>query len=146
SAAGAGYQRTAKRNTVNACGGSIDGTPELKCAACSFGFIRRVGSMKRAAVSLSNARPRAAQRPIDQRLIAIIDLGSNSVRIVVYRGAVRVPPTIFNEMVMCGLAKGLAITGLMDADGMEQALYTLRRFSMLCADMQVDQMFVVATA
>src|SRR5690606_27795361 len=114
SATGAGYQRTAKRNTVNACCGLIDGTPELKCAACSFVFIRRVGSMKRAAVSLSNARPRAAQRPIDQRLIAIIDIGSNSVRLVVYRGAVRVPPTIFNEKVMCGLAKGLAKTGLMD--------------------------------
>ena len=49
--------------------------------------------MNRAAVSLPNARPRAVRRPIDQRLIAIIDIGSNSVRLVVYRGAVRVPPT-----------------------------------------------------
>ena len=102
--------------------------------------------MNRAAVSLSHARPRAVQRPIDQRLIAIIDIGSNSVRLVVYRGAVRVPPTVFNEKVMCGLAKGLTKTGIMDADTMDQAIDTLRRFAMLCADMQVDQMIVVATA
>lgn len=102
--------------------------------------------MNRAAVLLSNARPRASQRPIDQRLIAIIDIGSNSVRLVVYRGAVRVPPTVFNEKVMCGLAKGLATTGVMDADTMDQAVDTLRRFAMLCADMQVDQLTVVATA
>lgn len=102
--------------------------------------------MNRAAVSLSNARPRAVQRPIDQRLIAIIDIGSNSVRLVVYRGAVRVPSTVFNEKVMCGLAKGLATSGAMEEATMEQAVDTLRRFAMLCADMQVDQLTVVATA
>lgn len=102
--------------------------------------------MNRAAVSLSNARPRAVLRPLAQRLIAIIDIGSNSVRLVVYRGVVRVPPTVFNEKVMCGLAKGLADTGRMDEGTMEQAIDTLRRFAMLCADMQVDQLSVVATA
>lgn len=102
--------------------------------------------MNRAAVSLPNARPRAVRRPIDQRLIAIIDIGSNSVRLVVYRGAVRVPPTVFNEKVMCGLAKGLAEKGAMEEAAMEQAVETLRRFAMLCADMQVDQLTVVATA
>mgnify|MGYP001494832679 CR=1 FL=1 len=70
--------------------------------------------MNRAAVSLPNARPRAALRPLAERLTAIIDIGSNSVRLVVYRGVVRVPLTVFNEKVMCGLAKGLAETGRMD--------------------------------
>lgn len=102
--------------------------------------------MNRAAVSLTNARPRAVRRPIAQRMIAIIDIGSNSVRLVVYRGAVRVPPTVFNEKVMCGLARGLAETGAMTESAMEQAIDTLRRFAMLCADMQVDDLWVVATA
>ncbi|MGK2286061.1 Ppx/GppA phosphatase family protein [Pedomonas sp. V897] len=102
--------------------------------------------MNRAAVSLPNARPRAALRPLAERLTAIIDIGSNSVRLVVYRGVVRVPLTVFNEKVMCGLAKGLAETGRMDEDTMEQAIDTLRRFALLCADMQVDQLTVVATA
>lgn len=102
--------------------------------------------MNRAAVQHSTADSRAALRPVDQRLIGIIDIGSNSVRLVVYRGAVRVPPAVFNEKVMCGLGKGLGVTGRMDTEAMEHAIETLRRFALLCADMQVDDLHVVATA
>ena len=42
---------------------------------------------------------------------AIIDIGSNSVRLVVYSGAPRVPTPIFNEKVLAGLGAGLAETG-----------------------------------
>ena len=92
------------------------------------------------------SRPRAVTRPAEGRLIGIIDIGSNSVRLVVYRGAVRVPPVIFNEKVMCGLARGLAETGRMADDPMQQAMDTLRRFALLCHDMGVEQLDVVATA
>ncbi|WP_204316423.1 hypothetical protein, partial [Serratia marcescens] len=42
---------------------------------------------------------------------AIIDIGSNSVRLVVYQGSARLPATLFNEKVMAGLGRGLAETG-----------------------------------
>ncbi|MCH8173479.1 MAG: hypothetical protein IIA70_09275, partial [Proteobacteria bacterium] len=46
-------------------------------------------------------------RPPKQKLIAVIDVGSNSVRLVVYRGLKRSPDIIFNERVLCGLATRL---------------------------------------
>ncbi|MGB7410188.1 MAG: Ppx/GppA family phosphatase, partial [Sphingopyxis granuli] len=42
---------------------------------------------------------------------AVIDIGSNSVRLVVYEGAARAPAVIFNEKVPAGLGRGLAIDG-----------------------------------
>ena len=43
--------------------------------------------------------------------IGVIDIGSNSVRLVVYEGAVRAPTPIFNEKVLCGLGRSIATTG-----------------------------------
>ncbi len=42
------------------------------------------------------------------RPIAVIDIGSNSVRLVVYEGLVRSPTPIFNEKVLCGLGREVA--------------------------------------
>jgi len=80
------------------------------------------------------------------RLIAVIDIGSNSVRLVVFRGLKRSPDNIFNERVLCGLAAGVSRTGRMAEAAMEMALAELRRFAHLCRDMQVDQIEAVATA
>lgn len=85
-------------------------------------------------------------RPPKQRLIAVIDVGSNSVRLVVYRGLKRSPDIIFNERVLCGLARGVTATGRMDEAAMEMALAALGRFAHLCDDMNVDQIAAVATA
>ena len=46
--------------------------------------------------------------------VSIVDIGSNSVRIVIYEGLNRAPTMLFNEKVMCGLGTGLAQTGNMD--------------------------------
>ena len=43
--------------------------------------------------------------------IGVIDIGSNSVRLVVYEGAVRSPTPLFNEKVLCGLGRSIASTG-----------------------------------
>ena len=43
--------------------------------------------------------------------VAIVDIGSNSVRLVVYEGVARAPTLLFNEKVMAGLGRGLAATG-----------------------------------
>lgn len=77
---------------------------------------------------------------------AIIDLGSNSVRLVVYSGAPRNPATIFNEKVMAGLGKSLGDTGELSESAQGRALAALRRFRLLIDQMGVDRVRVVATA
>ena len=52
---------------------------------------------------------------------AIIDIGSNSIRLVVYQGPARMPSILFNEKVMAGLGRGLAATGAIDAAAMARA-------------------------
>jgi exopolyphosphatase/guanosine-5'-triphosphate,3'-diphosphate pyrophosphatase len=78
--------------------------------------------------------------------IAIIDIGSNSVRLVVYAGALRVPSPIFNEKVLAGLAKGLGETGRLSPEGRDKAMAALRRFKLLLRRMSVRQAHVLATA
>ena len=48
--------------------------------------------------------------------VSVVDLGSNSIRLVIYEGMSRAPSILFNEKVMCGLGKGLARTGRMDEE------------------------------
>jgi exopolyphosphatase/guanosine-5'-triphosphate,3'-diphosphate pyrophosphatase len=57
---------------------------------------------------------------------AVVDLGSNSVRLVVYEGLGRNPMSIFNEKAVLRLGRGLEATGLLNADGMGQAMTILR--------------------
>jgi exopolyphosphatase/guanosine-5'-triphosphate,3'-diphosphate pyrophosphatase len=80
------------------------------------------------------------------RPIAIIDIGSNSVRLVVYAGATRIPWIIFNEKVMAGLGQKIAETGMLGDEAQEKALAALRRFRLLTREMGVARMRVVATA
>jgi len=78
--------------------------------------------------------------------IGVIDIGSNSVRLVVYEGLVRSPTVLFNEKIMCGLGQGLSKSGLLDKMAVEITLRTLARFSSLCHQLQVVQLHVLATA
>lgn len=78
--------------------------------------------------------------------VAIIDIGSNSVRLVVYDGPRRIPSVLFNEKVLAGLGAGLGQDGRIDRSGFERGLSALRRFARLCEDMAVDEIRCVATA
>jgi len=78
--------------------------------------------------------------------VAIIDIGSNSVRLVVYSGARRCPSVIFNEKVLAGLGRDLATDGVLGAGAMAQALEALGRFRLLIDQMGVVRTRVVATA
>ncbi|MDH3701090.1 MAG: exopolyphosphatase [Alphaproteobacteria bacterium] len=78
--------------------------------------------------------------------VAVVDIGSNSIRLVVYEGAQRAPTPVFNEKVLCGLARGLTKSGRMLESGMELALSSLARFRGLLSAMGVEQVDVVATA
>ena len=82
----------------------------------------------------------------DDPLTGIVDIGSNSIRLVVYRGHERTPHNLFNEKVMAGLGRGVAADGRLSEEGMRVAEAALARFAMLCADMQVDMLRTVATA
>jgi exopolyphosphatase/guanosine-5'-triphosphate,3'-diphosphate pyrophosphatase len=78
--------------------------------------------------------------------VAVIDIGSNSVRLVVYEGLTRSPTPIFNEKVLAGLGREVQTTGLLAADAVEKALVALRRFRALCERMEVGRLLAIATA
>ena len=78
--------------------------------------------------------------------VAVIDIGSNSVRLVVFEGAKRNPVPLFNEKVLCGLGRSLATTGRLNNDGVERALRALRRFRAIADHLGVVRMDVIATA
>src|ERR1700759_2749381 len=78
--------------------------------------------------------------------VAVIDVGSNSVRLVVYEGVTRAPTELFNEKALCGLGREVQSTKLLAADAVQHALTTLKRFRTLCAPMGVKKPLAVATA
>jgi exopolyphosphatase/guanosine-5'-triphosphate,3'-diphosphate pyrophosphatase len=78
--------------------------------------------------------------------LAIVDIGSNSVRLVTYEGLSRAPTPIFNEKHLCGLGRGVATTGRLSREGIDKALAALRRFHALGKVMGVGETLVVATA
>ena len=84
--------------------------------------------------------------PYAERPVAIIDIGSNSVRLVVYSGASRIPSVIFNEKVLAGLGKGVSETGAIAPAAGERALAAIERFHMLIGQMNVARTRTVATA
>lgn len=86
------------------------------------------------------------RRDSDEPLTGIIDIGSNSIRLVVYRGLTRTPHTLFNEKVMAGLGRGIAADGKLSEDGIAVAESALARFALLAEDMGVTRLRTVATA
>jgi exopolyphosphatase/guanosine-5'-triphosphate,3'-diphosphate pyrophosphatase len=88
----------------------------------------------------------AAEAAPEKRPVGIIDIGSNSVRLVAYEGRTRAPTPIFNEKVLCGLGRGLFTTGKLPEEAVERALKALRRFRVLGQFMQLAEVQVVATA
>ncbi|WP_415183418.1 Ppx/GppA family phosphatase [Phaeovulum sp.] len=87
-----------------------------------------------------SASPRALAR------VGVVDVGSNSVRMVVFDGAARSPAYFYNEKVMAGLGQGLAETGRLSPQGRERALSALRRFALLAKGMGIEPLTCVATA
>lgn len=77
---------------------------------------------------------------------AVIDVGSNSVRLVLYRIEGRAMTPFFNEKVMAGLGRNLSTTGSLSPQGVEQALQALTRFGALIRAHDVRRVHAVATA
>jgi exopolyphosphatase/guanosine-5'-triphosphate,3'-diphosphate pyrophosphatase len=84
--------------------------------------------------------------PAIESRIAVIDIGSNSLRLVAFErlGGALFP--LLNEKVMCGLGRGLSATGRLNPEGVVLALANLRRFVALARAIGVDHLAVLATA
>jgi exopolyphosphatase/guanosine-5'-triphosphate,3'-diphosphate pyrophosphatase len=77
---------------------------------------------------------------------AVIDIGSNSVRLVIYRVEGRSIWPIFNEKVLAGLGRELKTTGSLHQGGMRESLIALRRFKAILESYELKDIHVVATA
>ncbi|HET6537081.1 MAG TPA: Ppx/GppA family phosphatase [Sphingopyxis sp.] len=86
--------------------------------------------------------------PLKQRIrrSAVIDIGSNSVRLVVYEGPPRAPAIIFNEKVAAGLGRGLAVDGCIAPEDAKRGLAALRRYMLLARQMCAKDLQCIATA
>ena len=81
----------------------------------------------------------------DER-VAVVDIGSNSIRLVVFDGLKRAPATVFNEKVLCGLGRGLHASGRLSPEGVALAVPNLVRFTALARAMGVGRIDMMATA
>ncbi|MEY2926875.1 MAG: hypothetical protein RL367_1352, partial [Pseudomonadota bacterium] len=77
---------------------------------------------------------------------AIIDIGSNTIRLVVFGGAPRVPVVLYNEKLMAGLGKGVVANGRLSDEAMDVACAGMARFHTLVSMMEVTSLRTVATA
>jgi exopolyphosphatase/guanosine-5'-triphosphate,3'-diphosphate pyrophosphatase len=78
--------------------------------------------------------------------MAVVDIGSNSIRLVVFDRLARAPLLLFNEKVLCGLGRGLDSSGRLNEAGVESALVNLARFVRLAKAMGVGRLDLLATA
>lgn len=88
----------------------------------------------------------AIDRARERKRRAVIDIGSNSVRLVIYEGPPRAPFPIVNEKALCGLGRDMGPGGVLDAEAVESALTTLGRFRRLIEEHGDPQTDVFATA
>lgn len=86
------------------------------------------------------------ERIVTTGRIGVIDIGSNSVRMVVYDALARLPVPVFNERVTCRLGSGLGQHGTLNPEGVELALTALTRFTNLAREMNVERFELLGTA
>ncbi len=84
--------------------------------------------------------------PVARPRCAVVDLGSNSVRLVVFERTGRTPSIIFNEKAVLRLGRGLQATGRLNDEGVVQALMVMRRYHTIARAMHADPFEVLATA
>jgi exopolyphosphatase/guanosine-5'-triphosphate,3'-diphosphate pyrophosphatase len=103
--------------------------------------LSKIGGRVRSSSGVATSDALTPGRPV-----AIVDIGSNSVRLVAYAALARAPTPLFNEKAMCGLGRGVVTTGRLPEDGVRKALAALRRYKVLCETMEIADVEVIATA
>ncbi|MET1415148.1 Ppx/GppA phosphatase family protein [Roseibium sp. HPY-6] len=78
--------------------------------------------------------------------VAVVDIGSNSVRLVIYERKARTPTMLFNEKLLAGLGRGIATTGRLADESVELAFGELTRFRTLIEHTGCKDLYIVATA
>lgn len=78
--------------------------------------------------------------------VGVVDVGSNSIRLVVFDGMARSPAYFYNEKVLCGLGRGMADSGHLHPEGRSRALAAIHRFAALARGMGLTNLVGVATA
>ncbi|WP_394891135.1 exopolyphosphatase [Mesorhizobium sp. AaZ16] len=81
-----------------------------------------------------------------RRPLSIIDIGSNSIRLVIYEGIARSPTVLFNEKMLAGLGRGIVSTGRLDPEAVTRAIEEFRRFRALSDQAGAEELHVIATA
>ncbi len=98
-------------------------------------------------MSFADLQPRPKSRNASRyRPVAVVDIGSNSVRLVIYEGPWRHAAALHNEKSICAIGRNMVSTGRLDEEGMRLALETLGRFRALCDGHQVTEFGAVATS
>ena len=78
--------------------------------------------------------------------VAVIDIGSNAVRLVIYDGFNRCPMKTHTERLICGLGRSIQNTGCLDPEGVQQAMDSLARFSGILDTLKIKNVIPIATA
>lgn len=93
-----------------------------------------------------DADPTAQGRIKGARPVAVLDIGSNSVRLVVYERHARALTPLYNEKSSCALGRGVAATGKLAYENVDRALTAIQRFALVARLMKVGKVHVLATS
>ncbi|MGV8854803.1 MAG: exopolyphosphatase [Devosia sp.] len=93
-----------------------------------------------------DADPTAQGRIKGAKPVAVLDIGSNSVRLVVYERHARALTPLYNEKSSCALGRGVGQAGRLAEANMAQALNAIKRFALVSRMMRVGKVFILATS
>ena len=93
-----------------------------------------------------DADPTAQGRIKGAKPVAVLDIGSNSVRLVVYERHARALTPLYNEKSACALGRGVGQTGRLADANVAQALDAIKRFALVARMMRVGKICVLATS
>jgi len=98
------------------------------------------------ATAAETTRRAGAQNVASATPFGVVDIGSNSVRLVVFDRLTRSPVALFNEKALCGIGRNMVTSGRLDEEGVASALTALARFREIASALRVSRVEAVATA
>jgi len=93
-----------------------------------------------------DADPTAQGRIKGALPVAVLDIGSNSVRLVVYERLARALTPLYNEKSSCALGRGVASSGKLAEENVQRALKAIKRFALVTRLMRVGATYILATS